>query len=115
MGGAGAGAWEGGPRGVGSAPREGGQSMSGRLYGVGLGPGDPELVTVKAARLIGTADVVAFHAARHRPSVARALAEPYLRPGQVEELLVYPVTTETTDHPGGYQGAIDEFYEEAAA
>ncbi|MGY1615205.1 precorrin-2 C(20)-methyltransferase [Geodermatophilus sp. SYSU D00691] len=87
----------------------------GRLYGVGLGPGDPELVTVKAARLIGAADVVAFHAARHGRSVARALAEPYLREGQVEELLVYPVTTEGTDHPGGYQGAIDEFYEEAAA
>jgi precorrin-2 C20-methyltransferase/precorrin-3B C17-methyltransferase len=89
--------------------------MTGRLYGVGLGPGDPELVTVKAARLIGAADVVAFHAARHGRSVARALAEPYLRDGQVEELLVYPVTTETTDHPGGYQGAIDEFYEAAAA
>jgi len=87
----------------------------GRLYGVGLGPGDPELVTVKAARLIGAADVVAFHAAQHGRSVARALAEPYLRAGQVEELLVYPVTTGTTDHPGGYQGAIDEFYEAAAA
>ncbi|MCZ2830006.1 precorrin-2 C(20)-methyltransferase [Modestobacter sp. VKM Ac-2986] len=89
--------------------------MTGRLYGVGLGPGDPELVTVKAARLIGAADVVAFHAAQHGRSVARALAAPYLREGQVEELLVYPVTTETTDHPGGYQGAIDEFYEAAAA
>jgi precorrin-2 C20-methyltransferase/precorrin-3B C17-methyltransferase len=88
---------------------------TGRLYGVGLGPGDPELVTVKAARLIGAADVVAYHSARHGRSVARALAEPYLRPGQVEELLVYPVTTEGTDHPGGYQGAIDEFYEAAAA
>jgi precorrin-2 C20-methyltransferase / precorrin-3B C17-methyltransferase len=89
--------------------------MSGRLYGVGLGPGDPELVTIKAARLIGAADVVAFHAARHGRSVARGVAEPYLRAGQIEELLVYPVTTETTDHPGGYQGAIDEFYEAAAA
>ncbi|GHE12094.1 precorrin-2 C(20)-methyltransferase [Klenkia taihuensis] len=88
--------------------------MTGRLYGVGLGPGDPELVTVKAARLIGAADVVAFHAARHGRSVARGLAEPYLRAGQVEELLVYPVTTEATDHPGGYQGAIDEFYAAAA-
>ncbi|GAA3164821.1 precorrin-2 C(20)-methyltransferase [Blastococcus jejuensis] len=89
--------------------------MTGRLYGVGLGPGDPELVTVKAARLIGAADVVAFHAARHGRSVARGVAAPYLREGQIEELLVYPVTTETTDHPGGYQGAIDEFYENAAA
>jgi precorrin-2 C20-methyltransferase/precorrin-3B C17-methyltransferase len=90
-------------------------SRTGRLYGVGLGPGDPELVTVKAARLIAAADVVAFHAARHGRSVARAVAAPYLREGQVEELLVYPVTTETTDHPGGYQGAIDEFYAAAAA
>jgi precorrin-2 C20-methyltransferase / precorrin-3B C17-methyltransferase len=103
------GARSGGPRGS----EQG--AVTGRLYGIGLGPGDPELVTVKAARLIRAADVVAFHAARHGRSVARALAAPYLREGQIEELLVYPVTTETTDHPGGYQGAIDEFYESAAA
>jgi precorrin-2 C20-methyltransferase/precorrin-3B C17-methyltransferase len=89
--------------------------VSGRLFGVGLGPGDPELVTVKAARLIAAADVVAYHAARHGRSNARAIADPYLRPDQIEEALIYPVTTETTDHPGGYQGAIDEFYAAAAA
>ncbi|MFG1603982.1 precorrin-2 C(20)-methyltransferase [Actinoplanes sp. NPDC049265] len=89
--------------------------MSGRLYGVGLGPGDPELVTVKAARLIAAAGVVAYHAARHGRSNARAIAEPYFRPGQIEEALIYPVTTGTTDHPGGYQGAIDEFYAASAA
>ena len=38
---------------------------TGTLFGVGLGPGDPELVTVKAARVIGEADVVAYHSARH--------------------------------------------------
>ena len=86
----------------------------GTLYGVGLGPGDPELVTVKAARLIGAADVVAYHCARHGRSVARSIAEPYLRGGQVEERLVYPVTTEVTDHPGGYEGAMEEFYAAAA-
>ena len=86
----------------------------GTLWGVGLGPGDPELVTVKAARLIGEADVVAFHSARHGRSIARSIAQPYLRPGQIEEHLVYPVTTETTEHPGGYRGAIDDFYEESA-
>ncbi|MEU5852095.1 precorrin-2 C(20)-methyltransferase [Saccharopolyspora shandongensis] len=87
----------------------------GTLFGVGLGPGDPELVTVKAARLIERAEVIAYHSARHGRSIARSVAEPYLRPGQVEEALVYPVTTETTDHPGGYQGAIDEFYADCAA
>jgi len=88
--------------------------MAGRLFGVGLGPGDPELVTVKAARLITAAGVIAYHAARHGRSNARAIAEPYLRAGQIEEPLIYPVTTETTDHPGGYQGAIDEFYAQSA-
>jgi precorrin-2 C20-methyltransferase/precorrin-3B C17-methyltransferase len=86
----------------------------GTLYGVGLGPGDPELVTVKAARLIGAADVIAYHCARHGRSIARSIAEPYLRGDQVEEQLVYPVTTEATDHPGGYEGAIEEFYAAAA-
>jgi precorrin-2 C20-methyltransferase/precorrin-3B C17-methyltransferase len=86
----------------------------GVLYGVGLGPGDPELVTVKAARLIGAADVLAYHCARHGRSVARSIAEPYLRGDQVEERLVYPVTTEATDHPGGYEGALEEFYAAAA-
>ena len=88
--------------------------MSGKLWGVGLGPGDPELVTVKAARVIGEADVVAFHSARHGRSISRGIAAQYMREGQLEEHLVYPVTTETTDHPGGYQGAIDDFYTESA-
>ncbi|GAB2473953.1 precorrin-3B C(17)-methyltransferase [Jatrophihabitans fulvus] len=86
----------------------------GTLYGVGLGPGDPDLVTVKAARLIGSADVVAYHSARHGRSIARGIAAPYLREGCTEEQLVYPVTTETIDHPGGYEGAIADFYEQAA-
>ncbi|GAA2667405.1 MULTISPECIES: precorrin-3B C(17)-methyltransferase [Actinosynnema] len=85
--------------------------MTGRLYGVGVGPGDPELVTVKAARLIGEADVVVFHSARHGRSVARRTAEPYLREGQLHEQLVYPVTTEDSDD---YQGEIDAFYAECA-
>jgi precorrin-2 C20-methyltransferase / precorrin-3B C17-methyltransferase len=85
---------------------------NGVLYGVGLGPGDPELVTVKAARLIGAADVVAYHSARHGRSIARSIAAPYLRGDQIEEQLVYPVTTERT---GDYEAAIEEFYEQAAA
>ncbi|WP_431917433.1 precorrin-3B C(17)-methyltransferase [Nonomuraea jabiensis] len=88
--------------------------MTGRLYGVGLGPGDPELVTVKTARLIGEADVIAYHAARHGRSIARSIALPYMKEGQIEELLLYPLTTETTDHPGGYQGALDDFYADCA-
>ncbi|HEU5470558.1 MAG TPA: precorrin-3B C(17)-methyltransferase [Actinophytocola sp.] len=88
---------------------------TGTLYGVGLGPGDPELVTVKAARLIGAAGVIAYHSARHGRSIARGVAAPYLSGTAIEEPLVYPLTVETTDHPGGYAGAIADFYADAAA
>lgn len=88
--------------------------MSGRLFGVGLGPGDPELVTLKAARLIGAADVVAYHSGTHGRSIARSIAAGLLPVGAVEESLVYPVTTGQTKHPGGYRGAVDDFYDASA-
>ena len=89
--------------------------MTGTLYGVGLGPGDPDLITIKAARLIGAADVIAYHAARHGNSIARGVAARYLSGEAIEEPLIYPLTVETTDHPGGYAGAIADFYRASAA
>jgi len=89
--------------------------MTGRLYGVGLGPGDPELITLKAARLIGAADVVAYHAGVRKESHARRIAASLIPAGVIEEELRYPVTTGTTDHPGGYAGALADFYERSAA
>ena len=47
-------------------------------------------------------------------SISRGIAAPYMREGQLEEHLIYPVTTESTEHPGGYQGAIEDFYTESA-
>ncbi|MGW7418350.1 precorrin-2 C(20)-methyltransferase [Streptomyces sp. NPDC054863] len=90
------------------------EQSTGRLYGVGLGPGDPSLMTVRAVEIIAEADVIAYHSARHGRSIARSIAAKHIRADHVEEALVYPVTTETTDHPGGYRGALEEFYEEAA-
>jgi precorrin-2/cobalt-factor-2 C20-methyltransferase len=86
----------------------------GVLHGVGLGPGDPELVTIKAARLIGEAKVVAYFAKRGRKSHARAIAERYFAPGCEELALDYPVTTEIPfDHPD-YVAQLAAFYEESA-
>nr|WP_251022632.1 precorrin-3B C(17)-methyltransferase [Streptomyces sp. ISL-10] len=72
-------------------------------------------MTLRAARVIAEADVIAYHCARHGRSIARSIAAPHLRPDHIEERLMYPITVETTDHPGGYRGALDDFYEEAAA
>ncbi|MEV7190513.1 precorrin-2 C(20)-methyltransferase [Streptomyces sp. NPDC093510] len=72
-------------------------------------------MTLRAVEVIAAADVIAYHSARHGRSIARSIAAKHLRDDHIEEPLVYPVTTETTDHPGGYRGALDEFYEESAA
>jgi len=88
---------------------------AGRLFGVGVGPGDPELLTLKAARAIAAADVIAYPSARHGQSVARAIAAPHVREDQLEVPLQFPVTTELTEHPGGYDAALAEFYDAAGA
>lgn len=88
--------------------------MTGRFYGVGVGPGDPELITLKAARLIRSGAVVAFHQGAGKVSNARRIAASVVPADAIEEVLVYPVTTGSTDHPGGYDGALADFYEESA-
>ncbi|MFD6949621.1 ATP-binding protein [Nocardiopsis sp. TSRI0078] len=89
--------------------------MTGRFHGVGVGPGDPGLITLKAAGLIAGADVVAYHAGVGKESNARRIAGDLIPEAVIEEQLTYPVTTGATDHPGGYAGALADFYEESAA
>jgi precorrin-2 C20-methyltransferase / precorrin-3B C17-methyltransferase len=74
---------------------------AGRLFGVGLGPGDPELITLKALRIVKQAHVVAYPSARHGQSNARSIVSSELSSEQIELPMIYPVTTELTDHPGG--------------
>lgn len=90
-------------------------AAAGRFHVVGIGPGDPELITRKAERLIGAAGVVAFHAGVRKQSHARRIAAHLIPTGAVEEELRYPVTTGSTDHPGGYVGALADFYDECEA
>ncbi|WP_338751432.1 precorrin-2 C(20)-methyltransferase [Janibacter alittae] len=91
-----------------------GDMTTGRFYGVGIGPGDPELITLKAARLIGEADVIAYHAGAGKQSMARGIAADLISEAVIEEELRYPVTTGVTDHPGGYYGALADFYDECS-
>ena len=89
--------------------------MVGRLIGVGVGPGDPELLTLKAARALAQADVVAHFAKAGSPSNGRRIAEGHLRPGVEELPLLYPVTTELPRTACAYRRAISEFYDQSAA
>ena len=90
------------------------QIQPGRLFGVGLGPGDPDLVTVKAMRLLGSAGVVAYFAKAGRCGIARTIAAPWLRPGAEEVPLLYPVTTEMPFDGEAYAALLGAFYAESA-
>lgn len=68
--------------------------MNGTLYGVGLGPGDPELMTLKAARLIEAADVVAYPTLAGGDSFARAIAADLIREDADEIVMDVPMTVE---------------------
>ena len=60
------------------------QKMSGTLYGIGLGPGDPELMTLKAHRLISGAEVIAYPTLAGAKSFARSIAAGVIREGARE-------------------------------
>ncbi len=86
-----------------------------KLIGVGVGPGDPELMTLKATRALGEADVIAHFAKAGRASHSRAIAARHLRAGITELPLLYPVTTELPKCSSAYREAIRAFYDDAAA
>jgi precorrin-2/cobalt-factor-2 C20-methyltransferase len=87
----------------------------GLLMGVGVGPGDPELLTLKAVRALESADVVAHFAKAGNPSNARATAAKYLQTTTLELPLLYPVTTEHPTGDAAYRSAIEQFFNESAA
>ncbi|CAN7551209.1 precorrin-2 C(20)-methyltransferase [Neorhizobium tomejilense] len=88
--------------------------IKGRLLGVGTGPGDPELLTLKAVRAIQEADVIAFFCKKGSSGNGRAIVEAHIRPGTLELPLVYPVTVETHKDEADYRGPIADFFDRSA-
>lgn len=88
--------------------------MTGRLIGVGVGPGDPGLLTLNAIEALKVADVVAYFAKAGNESNARTIVADHLN-GAEELPLLYPVTTEIPKEHAGYRDAIRDFYDVSAA
>jgi precorrin-2/cobalt-factor-2 C20-methyltransferase len=65
--------------------------MAGTLYGLGLGPGDPELVTLKALRLLRAAAVIAYPAPKGGDSFARSIVADWIAPAQREIAIPFPM------------------------
>jgi precorrin-2/cobalt-factor-2 C20-methyltransferase len=88
----------------------------GKIWGLGMGPGDPELITVKALNLLRAADVVAYPAPSDGDSLVRSIAAPYLTGGQEEFVMATPmVPAERFSARSVYDWAAEELHTRAKA
>lgn len=76
--------------------------MSGKLYGIGLGPGDPELMTLRAHRLISNAKVVAYPTLAGAASFARSIAADVIPSGAFEIVMDVPMSVERAPAQAAY-------------
>jgi precorrin-2/cobalt-factor-2 C20-methyltransferase len=88
-------------------------SSNGRLFGVGLGPGDPDLVTIKATKIIAAVPVAAYFAKKGARGKARAILERWVGGTCVQLPLLYPLTTETHFCEPAYLEELRGFYTKA--
>ena len=65
--------------------------MSGTLYGLGVGPGDPDLITLKALKILERAPVIAYPAPETGDSLARSIAAPHIPNGRIEIVIRTPM------------------------
>ncbi|WP_137129260.1 precorrin-2 C(20)-methyltransferase [Rhizobium sp. FY34] len=86
----------------------------GKVFGVGTGPGDPELLTLKAVKALNGADVLAFFAKRGARGNGRTIVDGHMRADVIELPLIYPVTVEEDKDTDSYKRAIDGFFDQSA-
>ncbi|WP_431854611.1 precorrin-2 C(20)-methyltransferase [Azospirillum sp.] len=89
--------------------------MTGTLYGLGVGPGDPELVTLKALRLLRACPVIAYLAANGSDSFARSIVAGHLPGGQTELVVRIDMSAPASDGQAIYDRAAEEIAVHLAA
>ena len=82
--------------------------MSGTLYGLGIGPGDPELITLKALRLLQSVPVIAYPAPETGESLARRIVAPHIPEGRTEIAIRMPLVVERFPAQEVYDAAAAE-------
>ena len=91
------------------------QTTHGIIHGVGLGPGDADLMSVRAHRLLTNARHVAYFRKEGRAGRARGIVQGMLRADVIEFAMEYPVTTEIPLSDPGYNAALSGFYTRCTA
>ncbi|WP_328703019.1 precorrin-2 C(20)-methyltransferase [Arenibaculum pallidiluteum] len=81
--------------------------MSGTVYGLGIGPGDPELITLKALRLLRAAPVLAYPAPLGGESLARAIVAQHLPGTQTEVVIEVPMRPDPMPAQEAYDRAAE--------
>ncbi len=89
--------------------------MTGVVHGIGVGPGDPELLTLKAVRLIRSADLIAYPAPDEGPSFARQIAAPHIPAGMAELAIRMNIGDGRFPKDDVYDAAADTIAEAAGA
>ncbi len=87
----------------------------GRLYGIGVGPGDPELITLKALRILQACPVLAYQSASDRPSTARQIVAPHLCGHQTELVYHLPRALDPVAAAQDYDTVIEPIEKQLAA
>lgn len=82
--------------------------MTGTAYGLGIGPGDPELITMKAHRILRACPVVAYPAPDEGDSLTRAIVAEHLPDGQTEIAIRIPMVTERFPAQAVYDRAAED-------
>lgn len=85
-------------------------AMPGTIHGVGLGPGAPDLMSVRTDRLVRGARHIAYFRKAGRPGQARRIVESMLRADAIEIAMEYPVTTEIPLSDPRYNACMSAFY-----